>query len=438
MVKALKQKFLGLDEHTLEVARKSAASMVVKAGGLVVGMLVSIYLGRTLGSEGLGIVELSIRIASIMLVFTMFGMPNVLIKNIAIANSNQDYQKVSDNLHTALLFNGGLAFVLAVLIYLLSPLICLSWLDLPLLLIPLKIASIAVIPQTFSRIFASALNGLKKVWQSNLVNESLSYWTVALLLLILHYSDYGVDVVKIAWIFAISRIVVLLCIYLYWRGYFKLKQKGQWNLKSMIGPALPLLLVSGTSLIASNADAVMLGWLGSASDVGMYTVAARLATLMIFFLVVTNSAISPKLAAMYASSDLQGMQLMVQRVTKLLVLIALVFMVCFVLIGEFVLGFWGAEFREAYWVLLILGAGQFVNISTGCAGMLLVMCGYEKIHGYISLGSVCLNLVLNYFCITRWGYIGAALATAFTISIENLIKVYFARGLVGISAFLRV
>jgi O-antigen/teichoic acid export membrane protein len=68
----------------------------------------------------------------------------------------------------------------------------------------------------------------------------------------------------------------------------------------MLKMAAPLLVVSGTYVISANADIVMLGWLSNSKDVGVYSVAARLALLVSFFQVVTNSAISPKLAALYA------------------------------------------------------------------------------------------------------------------------------------------
>ena len=64
--------------------------------------------------------------------------------------------------------------------------------------------------------------------------------------------------------------------------------------------------------------------------------------------------------------------------------------------------------------------------------MLLIMCGHEKIHGWISLGFVILNLTLNYFLITHLGALGAAIATAITVAGENIVKVIYAKLKVGI------
>ena len=64
--------------------------------------------------------------------------------------------------------------------------------------------------------------------------------------------------------------------------------------------------------------------------------------------------------------------------------------------------------------------------------MLLIMCGYEKEHGYISVFCVVLNLLLNYFFIQKHGALGAAIATSITVSVENLTKFFLVKRKIGI------
>jgi O-antigen/teichoic acid export membrane protein len=150
------------------------------------------------------------------------------------------------------------------------------------------------------------------------------------------------------------------------------------------------------------------------------------------FLQVTNSAIKPKMASLFRNNKIGEIRFMVQRITKGLTLVALLFVVFFLTLGQWILGFWGTEFQEAYWVLVILSIGQFFNIVTGCSGMLLVMCGHEKIHGYISLVSVILNIILNVILIANYGAFGAAIATTITVILSNISKVIMAKRKTGI------
>jgi O-antigen/teichoic acid export membrane protein len=101
-----------------------------------------------------------------------------------------------------------------------------------------------------------------------------------------------------------------------------------------------------------------------------------------------------------------------------------------VLFGKYILNFWGSEFIYAYPILITLSIGQFFNISSGCSGLLLTMTGHEKVHGYISLSSLLVNIILNIVLISKYGALGAATATAITISLENITKLLFVKKLI--------
>ena len=201
----------------------------------------------------------------------------------------------------------------------------------------------------------------------------------------------------------------------------------------MLKMAVPLLFVSATTLLTSSVDIIMLGWLTDTSKVGLYTVAARLVLFVAFFLQITNAAISPKLATFFNNNQLKEINIMVQQVTFWLIIIGLISSLFFLIFGKSILGFWGDEFSSAYVCLMILCLGQFINISTGCSGVLLIMSGNEKIFSYISALFLVLNIVLNYFLITRYSEIGAAIATATTIIAENIIRVIVVKQKTGIS-----
>ena len=289
-----------------------------------------------------------------------------------------------------------------------------------------------MVPQSLSRIYAAGLKGFRKIWQSSLVDQTLSVWLVAIGLIVFAFFNVDINVNNVAVLYGIGSLAVSLAMGIYWNKLFKFEGSRRWIGKSMLRVAMPLLLVNATSVIASNADTIMLGVLSTTTEVGLYAVAARLALLTSFFLQVSNASIAPKLAALYADNKLAEMTQMVQRVTLGLIVIAIIAVAFFVFVGQYVLGLWGEQFTEAYSILIVLSIGQFFNIASGCAGMLLIMCGHEKIHGWISLSFVILNLLLNYFLIIHYGALGAAIATAITVAGENIVKVIYAKLKVGV------
>ena len=429
MFKKIKDK---LDVHTLEVILNSSHTMIVKLVGMIVGISVSIFLGRNLGSEGLGIVNFSNRLGMILLILTMFGFQNVIIKFVAIAMGKSDDKAVADTLKTSLFFNSFLSILIATLGAIILPLVLAIWADNQDLYIPLLIVFVMLIPQTISRVYASALNGYGKIWQANLVNQTLSHLLVGIGLFIYWQLDIEFTPISVLILYAISRFCLVLIVMKLWKQTFVSKIKAGFNFKPMFKMAKPLLLVTGTGVIASNADIIMLGIIGTFDDVGIYSVAARLALITSLFLLVINSAIKPKMAMLFSDNKINKIRAMVQTVTKGLTFVALLFVISVLILGEWILGLWGTEFKDAYNVLVVLSIGQFFNMASGCSGTLLIMSGYEKIHGYISVFSLILNIILNLILITNYGALGAAIATAITVILSNTVKVIMAKIKTGI------
>lgn len=432
MIKYFRNKLSFLDIHTHEVVLKSISSSAVKVIGMTIGLLVSIFLGRTLGAEGLGIINLSNRVVTLIIMLCLLGMQQVLIKEVAIGYNRKDWQHIGDVTHTAYLMNGAVTLVVSVIFILISPWLSHNIFNEPRLTIPLSIAFIVMTPQVFSRLFASSLIGYRKIWQSNLVDQTLSLGIVGIILLLLWLLKVEITIISTAIAYAFGRVIVMLSVGLYWNKLFSLKGKRKFLAKSMLKTSLPLLLVTSTAIISASASLIMLGWLDESKQVGLYSVAARIALLTSFFLQVTNSAISPKLASLYADGKIREMGKMVQRVTKGLSIIAFVPLFIFIIAGKSILSLWSAEFIEAYWILVILSIGQFFNISTGATGVLLNMCGFEKIQGRISTIFVLLNLILNYILIRHFGAKGAAIATAITVAGINIVRVIYVKKKINI------
>lgn len=421
-----------LDQHTLEVAKKSSKTMIVKITGMVIALFVSVFLGRTLGPEGLGTVDLAIKLGILLLVITMFGFPMVIVKQISIAYANQNFKDIASKIKTSLIFNGFLSLCIATIGALSLPVVIDLFFDNQDLYLPFSIAFVMLIPQSIARVYGSALNGIGKIWQANLVDKTLSYILVGIGLLVFWVFNVEFNVISVLVLFGISRIILAIVVKVIWDNSFNYKVKGNIHLKLMLKMGAPLLLVSGTTIIASNVDVIMLGFSATLKDVGMYSVAAQLAILTSFFLQVSNAAIAPKIASLFNEKKIREIQVMVQRVTIFLAMAAILFVMFFVLFGELLLSFWGADFQEAYWILLVLAIGQVFNLATGCSGILLIMCGYEKVHGWISLISLILNIILNIVLINYYGAFGAAIATTITLMLSNIIKVYIAKNKTGV------
>lgn len=432
MIKYFRNKLSFLDIHSREVVLKSASSTVVKVTGMIVGVLVSIYLGRTLGADGLGVINLSHQVANLLVVLCLLGMRQVIVKEVAIGHSRKDWQHIGNVMHSAYWINGLTVLFVSVSLILFTPWLTNNIFHEPRLTLPLIIAFIVLTPQVFSRIFSAGLTGFRKIWQSNLADQTLSFVVIGIILLFLWVIKFEITINTVVIVFAIGRMSVMIALGLYWRTLFEHRPWNRFIGSTLIKTALPLLLATSTAIIASNASTIILGWLVDSKQVGLYTVAIRIALITSFFLQITNASVSPKVAALFAVGKIKDMEKMVQRITRGLGIIGFVQLSIFVVFGKLILSLWGTEFIETYWILIIISIGQFFNICTGASGLILIMCGFERVQGRISLIFLILNLLLNYFFISKYGALGAAIATAISVIGINIAKLIFVKIKVGI------
>lgn len=429
----INSKLSRLDIHTKEVLKKSSASTMVKISGMLLALIVSAILGRKLGAEQLGIFNLSLQLASIAMTFSLLGMRQVILKEVAIGYSKHDNEHIGKTMFTAYTVNGIFTLILAISLYFLSPLISEYGFNETRLTIPLSIAFIALLPQILSRIFASAINGIGKIWQSNLADQTLSYLFIIIVFLFMYLLNFNFTLKSVAIIFGISRAFVMIVLGSYWNIIYKYKLTLKFLEKKQIKAAYPLLIVSLALIISTSSSIVILGWFGFTKELGLFTTAYKIAMLTNFFLLITNSALSPKIASLFAQNEKEKLEQMIQHITKGLAIAGIIVVVFFWIFGKFLLSLWGNEFIDAYIILIILSFGQLINIGTGAGGVILMMCGQEKVLRNISLVSLFLNIALNLILITLLGLIGAAIALAIVIAIENIAKLLYVKKYVGIS-----
>lgn len=438
LIKVFQSRFSFLDEHTIEVVKESFSSTVVKIMGMIISMTLSIVLGRLLGADGLGIINLANRIVNILLVVGLIGMRQTIIKEVAIARSKLDYKHVGNVMKTAYWLNGGATLILSFLLILLTPYLTQNLFGDPRLTYPLIVFFLVLTPQVLSRIFSSALIGYKKIWQSNLVEQTLSVAITGCCLLFFWILQWDINVNNVAVIYAIGRVSVTLIIGVYWKRLYVRKEKSKPIFVSLLKTSLPMFLITVSAIVGSNADAIILGSLASVEEVGLYTVAVKIALLTSFLLQVTNSVLSPKIAALYDKNKIQELEEMVQQVTKGLTLIGILLLVAFIFLGKFILNLWGDEFTDAYIILLIIAIGQMFNLGTGAVGVIMLMTGHERIQSKISVAFVVLSIILNIVLIYFYGIVGAAVATSLVLICSNITKVIFVKKLTGINpVFLR-
>jgi len=402
---------------------------------MLTGIIISIILSRLLGAEGLGLINLSNKIVAIIMVFLLMGFPQLIIREVAKGRIQKNWQYIGDIMYTSYLLSTIITILISILLIVASPKIAIFFFNNDKLTFPLMITLLARIPQVPSKLFSSGLIGYKKVWQSNFLEQTISVTIVGSLLIFLYLYNIVITVNLVAISYAFSRLIVLILVIAYWNKLFSHRLKNKLINKNMIKNSRPFLLLGASYVISNSIDTIMIGYFIDANQVGLYSVAIKLAFLMSFLHQVTVAVLSTKIAELYHSDKKREMKLMVRKTTRILSSCALLLLILFIVFGKLILNIWGVEFIEAYSILIVLCFGQFFMVCSGPAGVLLLMTNHEKVLQNITLAALICNFFLNIILISKFGALGAAISTSINflfVVILNTVYVYRKLGFIPI------
>lgn len=199
--------------------------------------------------------------------------------------------------------------------------------------------------------------------------------------------------------------------------------------------SFPLLLTAGFQMVLAQTDILTVSALLPPRDVAVYGVAARLARFISLTQFSVYLALGPSLVEAHALGRHAAVQRAVSAATRWTFWPACAAAVLLAACGRPLLAVYGAGFGAAYGPLCVLSLGFLVNAAAGPAMVILNMTGHHyvvtKVSGVTALGGVCLSLLLTW----RFGALGAAAASALTMTAWNVWLALAARRHLCVNAF---
>jgi O-antigen/teichoic acid export membrane protein len=152
-------------------------------------------------------------------------------------------------------------------------------------------------------------------------------------------------------------------------------------------------------------------------------VAQRTSMLISFILIAINLISAPKFASLYKQGKKENLKRYAINSTRVMVLFSSPMVLVMIIFPKFIMSFFGPEFIAGAPMLVFLCLGQYVNVLTGSVSQLLMMSGHEKDMRNIQIFVGIFCTILNFVLIKNYGATGAAIATALSVAIQNLIFV---------------
>jgi len=407
-----------------QLLRGSVGSIAVKTISAFLGMLLAVVFARALGPAGYGVYSFAFALVSLMAIPSQLGLPQLVIRETAKAQAHEHWGLLRGLWRWSTLAVWCFSIIVAVLAFIFIRAFGGQIDDVQhktilvgLLLVPLV---------ALGNLRGSALKGLRYVIIGQLP-ESIIRPSILLLMVCgiwlfgSHVSSVqamGMHIIAAAVAFSAGAIML-------WYARppaLTTRPKPEYQSRLWLLSALPLAMISGLHVINNQTDIIMLGVLRTPEETGIYKVVVSAGALVIFGLQSINMVVAPYFARLYSQGDLERLQKIVALSSRAILFLALPPVIIFVLFGKYLLSFlFGETYEAGEAALIILGLGQFVNASFGSVGVLLNMTGHERDSLKAVIIAAVANVLLNLTLIPLFGIVGAAIATAITLFIWNLI-----------------
>ncbi|MGD1911196.1 MAG: oligosaccharide flippase family protein [Rivularia sp. (in: cyanobacteria)] len=406
----------------LEVLAKDAVvALILKAGGLILIFVLQVFLARWMGKTEYGIYEYVFAWTLLLAIPAGLGLPRTTLRLISEYRVKQDWGSLRGILHgswmltalASMLICMGVAGVIFLMDYY-NNFVYATPLFIGLGLIPLQ-ALVKLQLET-----TRAMNSIIAAYAPSIIIWPILVLCGAFTLLQTKHSLSSLQAISLATVM-LFVIVILQLAFLQVKVNTEVESATPvYAYRQWISISLVLLLQRAFFVFLDECDVIMVGSLMGPTSAGLYNVAAKTALWVSFVLEAIIMIAAPTFSTLYTQGDMQGLQKVVSRFSMWIFWPSLVIGLFLLVFTQPVLSIFGSDFVAASGALKVLILGRLVSSFCSTVGCLMIMTGHQNKSLTVFAYSALINAVLNAIAIPRFGILGAAMTTTFTLVIWNI------------------
>lgn len=378
-----------------------------------------ILMARFLGADAFGVYAFAISIITLLSMIAEMGLPTVITRFGAIYffKKQLEFFKGITRFTNSRITVSSIVLALGILAAYFLGLIKDEYENAVLLASPL------ILLFALSRVRSAILTAVEKVNIAQLPEMIFRPSLLIISLLILYFFDQVTAINVLVVYILINVIIYLIGESLVKRHTktIKLIDKIDFERKKWIQAAFPLFLLGGIQMIGVQSDIFLLGFFSSSEDVGVFKSMYQISLLVIFSLTAVNAISSPQIVRLHESNNVSGLKKLLINFCGINLVFALVIAFPFYFYGDFFIDLlYGEEYVIGFTCLQILIIGRIINTVFGVSNQFLKMMGEEKKAANGILMGTLISIALNIILIPKLKLLGAAYASAISLSFWNL------------------
>jgi O-antigen/teichoic acid export membrane protein len=409
MLKKLKS-FLFENTGTKQtVAKNTAWLSISNFGGRLIKAAIVIYGARVLGAAGWGVFSYAVTLAGFFTLFVDPGINAMLIREGSKASEEERFTLFST---TFVIKICALAASVLVVIFI-APFFS----TLPGAKILLPLVALIIVFDGLREFFASLLRAMERMeWDAGaflLTNLGI----VIAGFLFLHFATTPDS---LAWAYVAGTAIGAITAAIVIRKYFK-KIVSSFS-RSLVMPiilaAWPFAVMGILGALLTNTDIIIISWMRTAADVGIYSAAIRLVQL--FYLVPGVLQFSTLPAFARFANDNVKFRAALERTVTLIFFVSIPLSLGGIILGTQVMGLiFGSAYIAGGLALSILMASMFFDFAGGIVSSAVFALNYQKkLIAASAIGGLS-NLIFDLLLIPHFGIAGSAIATLIAQILSN-------------------
>ena len=429
------------------VARGGAMAAAGAATAAVGGFVLTLVVGRTLGSNGAGLFFEAVALFAICAGITTLGADTGVVRSLSRCRALGTLREIRPTLVVALAPVLVAGLVVTIAAWLLAPPLA----DLmshghgtPTTERYLRALLVFLTFGTLSTVVVQATRGLGGVLPFVAIQNVFLPIARPAAIMLSVAAGWSVLAVPIAWGVLFVPALIGACVVLHhqYSGQVRLITRSTppsrplrtiatdfWRFSSVRGVSATL------DITLVWFDVLLVGALTSTRDAGVYATASRFVLAGTIVLQAMRLAIAPQISALMSTGQTERAEGVYRVATIWVIASSWPLYLAMAVLSPRLLAFFGKDFRVGSQALTILAMAMLVSLGTGNVGTVLLMAGKSSWVMANKVVALSVNVALNLLLVPHLGIDGAALAWAAAIAIDNMAAMVEVRNGLGLHGY---
>ncbi len=414
------------DTYVARVARGAGISTAGQGIGRVLGYLAQVMIARLFGPAAFGFYSLGIAAVNGAQILSRFGMENGVVRYVAHYRAQEDTARVRGTIIQAIGVTFVLSLVLSAVMFFGAGFAAEWYYNKPFMGTVLRVFALTLPFFTFMMMVLWATQGFQTVTYASYVQQIIR--PALFLMLVVVFYLLGAQIVGMILAYGLSMILgSLIAVYYLLKLFPPLFDPGvpaKFETRALFSVSVPMSVTTGAQYLNTWSAVWIMGAFAAAGPVGVFTAAARTATLSTMVRFAFSGIFSPIISSFYARGELEDLGRLYKDVSRWIFTGAFAIFLPILLLSREVLTIFGKDFAAGGAALVIVAAAQLFSSSVGPTPRMLAMTGNQNVAMVATAVAALTGVAVSFILVSLASdpaqqILGAAIGMSAAIVTEN-------------------